>query len=133
MLTPAAALYQFFASAVTGWDAYPENAVPSKAAGYDHDATLPYLTYNIPYTSHGGEVAGSVNLWHKTTSEKSLNAAATELLDAIGYGGTKLPCQGGCLWIKQGTCIPMDSGDIHLKRRYINVYVVYDTTTRKEE
>lgn len=131
-MTAAAALLDFFSSAVPGWSAYVETGVPSKAAGGDADAAFPYITYSIPLASHGKKVIGSVNLWHRTTSEQIMNDAATALLDAIGYGGSTIPCDGGCLWINSDNeAKPMDSGEIGIKRRYITVYVSYETTRQK--
>lgn len=133
-MTAAAALYKFFSSAVSVdgafWDAYPEDAVPSKAAGYDHDAAFPYLTYSLATSSlDAGEVSLSVNLWHKTQSEKRMNAAASALSDAIGRGGVTIPCDGGTLWLKRGTPFAqaMPDEDVTIKRRYINVVCEYLT------
>lgn len=127
-MTPAAALYQFFANAIPGWSAYAETAVPSKAAGDAYDAEFPYITYSIPLSSHGREVIGSVNLWSKSDTEKTMNDAANALLNAIEYGGFMIPCDGGGIWMRGDTIDPMDSGEIGIKRRHITVYASYETT-----
>lgn len=141
-MTPAAALYQFFASAIPGWSAYAETAVPSKAAGDAYDATFPYLTYSLPTSSFNfGEVSVSVNLWDKkrgakqdgtqagTATEATMNAAAAALSDAIGRGGVTLPCDGGYIWLKRGTPFSqaMADEDVTIKRRYINIVAEYAT------
>ena len=129
-MTPAAALYQFFASAVPGWDAYPETAVPSKAAGDAQDAAFPYLTYsNATSAFDEGEVGLSVNLWARTDSEKTMNDAASALSAAIGRGGATLACDGGYIWLKRGTPFAqaMADEDTAIKRRYINITAEYLT------
>ena len=136
-MTPAAALYQFFANAIPGWSAYAETAVPSKAAGDAYDATFPYLTYSLPTSSlNFGEVSISVNLWDKkrgtaqgTATEATMNDAANALSAAIGRGGVTLPCDGGFIWLKRGTPFAqaLPDEDITIKRRYVNITAEYLT------
>lgn len=134
-MTPAAALYQFFANAIPGWGAYAETSVPSKAAGDAYDATFPYITYSLPTSSFGfGEVSMSVNLWHKAAQgrkipETTMNDAAATLSDAIGRGGATLPCDGGYIWLKRGTPFAqaMPDEDVTIKRRYVNITAEYLT------
>lgn len=134
-MTPAAALYQFFASAIPGWSAYSETAVPSQAAGDAYDAAFPYLTYSLPTSSFDfGEVSIAVNLWHKAANnqkipETVMNDAANALSAAIGRGGVTLPCDGGFIWLKRGTPFAqaMQDEDTTIKRRYINITAEFCT------
>lgn len=138
--TPAAALYNFFSSAIPGWGAYAETAVPSKAAGDGADAAFPYLTYSLSTSSFdAGEVAIAVNLWGKKRVEKpdgqsgeteqTMNAAAAALSAAIGRGGVTLPCQGGMLWLKRGTPFAqsMPDDNVTIKRRRVNLVAEFAT------
>ena len=123
-MTPAAALYHFFSTAVEGWEAYPETSVPSKAAGYDTDAAFPYMTYSIPTSAfNAGEVSASVNLWHRTRSESVMNDAADALYDAIGRGGVRISFDGGFVWLKRGSPFAqaIAETDPKIKRRYVNL------------
>lgn len=120
-MTKGEALQQFFSQFM---DAYPSTAVPD-------DVTFPYLTYD-PITDAwgGGEVGLTVNMWFYTTGEAEPNAKAQELSEAIGFGGVRLPCDGGFIWLKRGSpwCQPLrDDADPMIKRRYINVTAEYLT------
>lgn len=128
-MTPAAALYQFFANAIPGWSAYAETSVPSIAAGDAYDATFPYMTYHAPMSFFNSErtnhISVSINLWHYDTSEKVMNDAALALADAIGLGGITLPCDRGVVTLYRGDPFdtPMsDADNPKLKRRYINAF-----------
>ena len=143
-MTPAAALLNFFSTAIVNreatdtdaenvryWDAYPETAVPSKVTGYTNDAVFPYLTYNAPFeTDCERNVSIAVNLWDYTLSEKTMNDAVSELSNAIGDGGRQILCDGGCIWLRRGTPFaqPMTDNDMKLKRRYINLTAAYHIT-----
>lgn len=92
---------------------------------------IPYLTYDLVTSAwEEGEVSLTVNLWYYTTSEAAPNAKARELSQAIGRGGTLLPCDGGAIWLKRGSpwCQSLhDDADTRIKRRYINVTAEYLT------
>lgn len=115
--------------ALQGWfekflPAYPISNVPE-------DAVFPWLTYElITGAFDSGEIGLTVNLWYYTESEAVPNAKAQEIADAIGMGGTLIPCDGGAIWIKRGTpwCQSItEEGNTNIKRRYINVTVEYLT------
>lgn len=120
-MTKEAALQAFF-----------ERFLPSYAsASVPDDVTFPYLTYDLITSAwEEGEVGLTVNLWYYTTSEATPNAMARTLSEAIGRGGTLLPCDGGAIWLKRGSpwCQSLhDDADTRIKRRYINVTAEYLT------
>ena len=130
------ALKQWFSRAVHNWEipiadgaalspvrtdtllsAYPSANVPD-------NALLPYLTYDAAYGSwESGPVAVTVNMWFHTSSVDIPDAAAMELSQAIGYGGVRIPCDEGCVWIKRGAPFSrtMPTEDPNLKLCYINL------------
>lgn len=120
-MTKEAALQAFFERFLPS---YASSAVPE-------DVIFPYLTYDLVTSAwEEGEVSLTVNLWHYTTSEAAPNAKARELSQAIGRGGTLLPCDGGAIWLKRGSpwCQSLhDDADTRIKRRYINVTAEYLT------
>lgn len=122
-MTKAAALLNFFKG--FGIDAYPDTSVPE-------DASFPYLTYSPIFDSYRGEeIFIPVNLWYRTTSEKTPNDKAQEISKFIGMGGRIVLCDEGALWIKRGSPFvqSMVAGDDNtLKRRYINITVEYITS-----
>lgn len=126
-MTKDKALYAFFSG--FGLPAYPGNAVLNEDG--EPDVVLPYLTYTPVFDSWGGEpVSLTVNLWYRTESEAIPNAKAQELSEAIGYGGVRLPCDEGLIWLKRGSpwCQNLaDEVDPAIKRRYINVTAEYLT------
>ena len=120
-MTKEAALQAFF-----------ERFLPSYAsAAVPDDVVFPYLTYDLVTSAwEEGEVSLTVNLWYYTTSEAAPNAKTRELSQAIGRGGTLLPCDGGAIWLKRGSpwCQSLhDDADTRIKRRYINVTAEYLT------
>ena len=120
-MTQEAALQAFFERFLPS---YASSAVPE-------DVVFPYLTYDLVTSAWGeGEVRLTVNLWYYTTSEAAPNAKARELSQAIGRGGTLLPCDGGAIWLKRGSpwCQSLhDDADTRIKRRYINVTAEFFT------
>lgn len=104
--------------------AYPVSNVPE-------DTVFPWLTYEfITGSFDSGEIDITVNLWYYTESEAVPNAKAQEIAEAIGAGGTQIPCDGGAIWIKRGSpwcqSVP-EEGNTNIKRRYLNVIVEYHT------
>lgn len=126
-VTKDKALYAFFSG--FGIPAYPDTAVLNEDG--ERDVVLPYLTYTPIFDAWGGEPASlTVNLWYLTEREDVPNAKAQELSDAIGYGGVRLPCDEGIIWLKRGSpwCQNLaDETDSAIKRRYINVTAEYLT------
>lgn len=151
-MTKAAALYQFFNTAIPVtlkdfglteetfgklsveeqeeiWNGgymrfYTSTSVPD-------DVVFPYGTYEyITSAWEGGEVGITVNLWFHTTLESVPNAKAEELSAVIGLGGKVIECDGGGIWLKRGSpwCQSLtDDTDEKIKRRYINVSAEYFT------
>ena len=120
-MTPEAAIHQW----MSGFDmpAYAATATPS-------DAEFPYLTYDLVMGEWGdGEVNMPVNLWFRTDSEAVPNAKVREMRDELKFGGVTLPCDGGMVWLKQGSpwaqAIRVDGEDDKVKRRYVNIDVEY--------
>lgn len=122
-MTKAEALYIFFNSFKL--DGFPSTAVPDQVA-------FPYLTYEMNMSSFNeGEVNCTVNVYYYTESEALPNAKAEEISKRIGFGGTRLKCDDGFIWVKKGTpfCQSLTEGDRNeVKRRYINLTLEYITT-----
>lgn len=113
-MTKGAALQTFFDG--FGIPAYPSTSVPEEAA-------LPYLTYTPMFDSWGGQLALTVNLWYRTSSEAVPSAKAQEISDALS-GGKYISCDGGALLLTRGSpwCQSLtDDTDATIKRRYINI------------
>lgn len=120
-MTPEAAIYQFLSG--FGIPAYAATATPS-------DAQFPYLTYELVVGDWGGgEVNMPVNVWYRTDSEAKPNAKVREIRDALKFGGAQVPCDGGALWLKQGSpwaqAVRVEGEDDKVKRRYVNINVEY--------
>lgn len=127
-MTPEAAIYQWLSR--FGIPAYASTSVP------DQDGPLwegfPYLTYDLVLGEWGRtEVNMPVNLFDRTASEKKLNDKVREIAQAIGYGGTTVPCDGGMLWLKKGSpwaqAMSIEGEDDDVKRRYININIEFLT------
>lgn len=117
-MTKTEALYGFFNS--FGMSAYPVTAVPD-------NATLPYLTYEIPAGYTGDQVSIGVGLWFHTESEAVPNATTEEIGNDIGLGGIIVSYDGGAMWIKRGTpwATAPSVQDNTLKYRALNVTIDY--------
>lgn len=125
-MTPEAAIYQFMNS--FGIPAYSEASVPDQNA--PEWQGFPYLTYQLVIGEWmDGEVNMPVNLYDRTTSEKTLNTKVREMSNAIGRGGITLPCDGGMLWVKKGSpwaqAMNIEGEDEMVKRRYININIEF--------
>lgn len=118
--------FQFF-----GIPFYPASSVPSSPKKPD-GVIFPYGTYELITSAWDeGEVGLTVNLWYYTESEAIPNAKAQEISNAIGMGGTLVPCDGGAIWIKRGSpwCQNLrDDSDPNIKRRYLNITAEYLTS-----
>lgn len=121
-MNKAQALYSFFNSFEI--DGYPNTAVPD-------NVTFPYLTYEVTTSSWGeGEVNCTVNVYYYTESEALPNQKAEQIGKAIGFGGVRLLCDDGIIWVKKGSpwCQSLTEGDRQeVKRRYINISLEYLT------
>ena len=123
-MTPEAAVYNF----LSGFSipAYAASSVPDQAQ-------FPYITYELVLGLwDGGEVNVPVNVWYRTESEAVPNAKVREISQAIGRGGTTVPCDGGMLWIKRGLpwaqSLTIEGEDEKVKRRYVNINIEFLTT-----
>ena len=120
-MTPEAAIYQFLSG--FGIAVYAPTSTPS-------GAEFPYITYDLVVGDWmEGEVNMAVNLWDRTDSEAKLNAKVREMREALKFGGVTLPCDGGMLWLKQGSpwaqAVRVEGEDEKVKRRYVNINVEY--------
>ena len=120
-MTPEAAIYQFLSG--FGIAVYASTSTPS-------GAEFPYITYDLVVGDWmEGEVNMAVNLWDRTDSEAKLNAKVREMREALKFGGVTLPCDGGMLWLKQGSpwaqAVRVEGEDEKVKRRYVNINVEY--------
>ena len=124
-MTPEAAIYQFLSG--FGIPAYAATSTPS-------DAEFPYITYDLVVGDWGSfEVNMPVNVWYRTDSEAQPNAKVREMRDALKFGGVTIPCDGGMLWLKQGSpwaqAVRVEGEDEKIKRRYVNINVEYLLST----
>lgn len=122
-MTPEAAIYSFLNS--FSIPAYASSSVPDQAA-------FPYITYDLVIGEWmRGEVNMSVDVWYRTESEAIPNAKVREIAEAIGYGGTTIPCDGGMLWLKKGSpwaqAMTVEGEDEKVKRRYVNISIEFLT------
>lgn len=118
------ALHSFWSS--FGLYAYDENTVPT---GNDKP-NYPYITYDAAIADFGQPVALSGSLWYYGTSWSQITTKMTEIEDRIRRGGQMIPCDGGGIWIKQGTPFAQrvnDSNDM-IRRIFMNIEVEYITT-----
>lgn len=120
-MTPEAAIYGFLNG--FGIPAYASTSTPS-------DAAFPYITYDLVVGDWGSfEVNMPVNVWYRTDSEAQPNAKVREIRDALKFGGVTIPCDGGMLWLKQGSpwaqAVRVEGEDEKIKRRYVNINVEY--------
>ena len=124
-MTPEAAVYQWMSS--FGIPAYAHTSVPDE--GSDDWRGFPYLTYQLVVGDWGGgEVNIPVKLWFRTESEAVPNAKVRQMRDALRFGGVQLPCDGGTVWLKQGSPWAQsvrEEGDDEIKGRYVNVNAEY--------
>lgn len=123
-MTPEAAIYTF----LSGFSipAYAASSVPDQAQ-------FPYITYELVLGLwEGTEVNVPVNVWYRTESEAIPNAKVREISQAIGLGGTTVPCDGGMLWIKRGMpwaqSVTVEGEDDKVKRRYVNINIEFLVT-----
>lgn len=120
-MTPEAAIYRFMSG--FGIPAYAATSTPS-------DAEFPYVTYDLVVGEWGGgEVNIPVNVWYRTDSEAEPNAKVREIREALRYGGVMLPCDGGSVWLKQGSpwaqAMRVEGENEKVKRRYVNINAEY--------
>ena len=120
-MTKAAAIYQFWNS--FGLTAYEENAVP-------HDATFPYITYQLVTDSFDREIPLTVSIWYRSESWTGLNAKTEEISHKISRGGKVIPCDDGAIWLKRGQPFAQSMGDESdnlIKRKYLNITAEFMT------
>ena len=120
-MTKAAAIYQFWNS--FGLTAYEENTVP-------HDATFPYITYQLVTDSFDREILLSSSLWYRSESWTAINAKTEEISQKISRGGKIISCDEGAIWLKRGQPFAQNMGDESddlIKRKYLNVTAEFIT------
>lgn len=120
-MTKAAAIYQFWNS--FGLTAYEENTVP-------HDATFPYITYQLVTDSFDREIPLAASIWYRSESWTDINAKTEEISQKISRGGKIIPCDGGAIWLKRGQPFSQnmrDESDDLIKRKYLNITAEFMT------
>ena len=102
-----------------GLPAYDENTVPT---GEDKPE-FPYITYEASVSNLGYPVALSGSLWYYGPSWDSITAKLTEIQNELGMGGKVIPCDGGALWLKQGSPFAQRMADPTdmVRRIYMNI------------
>lgn len=111
------ALQSFWSS--YGLPAYDENTVPDE----EDKPTFPYITYDAVVSNLGTPVAMSASLWDYGTSWSRVTTKMAEIQADLGRGGRIIPCDGGAVWIKQGTPFAQrmpDDNDM-IRRIVINI------------
>lgn len=123
-MTKAAAIQGFWES--FGLAAFEENAVPTG----DDAPEFPYITYELATDDFGNSVPMSASLWYRGSSWVPVNAKADEIGARIGYGGVRIPCDGGFLWLRRGSPFAQSMGDPDddmIRRKVLSVDVMYLT------
>jgi hypothetical protein len=119
IMTKQGAVYDFYSK--FGIDCYEENSVP-------HDATFPYLTYDISVGGFDTKVATNVNLWYRETTWKNANAKENEIYNYLGIGGVYVTYDDGAIWFNRGEPFSNhlgDDSDDMIKRILINITLEY--------
>ena len=120
-MTKEAALYKFWSG--FGIPAYEENTVP-------HDASFPYITYQLVTDSFDREVPVTASVWYRSESWTAINAKTDEISQTISRGGKIIPCDGGAIWLKRGQPFAQSMGDESdnlIKRKYLNITAEFMT------
>jgi hypothetical protein len=124
-MTPEAAIHKWMNG--FGIPAYPHTSAPEE--GDEEWAGYHYMTYELAIGKwDGSELNLPVNVWYRTESEAAPNAKVREIRDALKHGGAMIQCDGGALWLKQGSPWAQairEEGDNKIKRRYVNINVEY--------
>ena len=125
-MTPEAAINEWMNG--FGIPAYAATSTPDE--GDDEWRGYPYMTYDLVLGDWGAvEVNMPVNVWYRTDSEAEPNAKVWEIRDALKFGGVTIPCDGGMLWLKQGSpwaqAVRVEGEDEKIKRRYVNINIEY--------
>ena len=110
-----------------GIPAYDENTVPTG----DNRPSFPYITYDASVSNLGYPVAMSGSIWYYGTSWAMITAKMTEIQSEIGMGGKIIPCDGGALWIKQGSPFAQRMSDPNdmVRRILINIEAEFLTAS----
>ena len=101
-----------------------------RASSVPEDVVFPYGTYEYATAAWGDEPVGlTVNLWFYTESESVPDEKEMELSERIGFGGVRIPCDEGFIWLKRGSpwSQSIKEDDPNMKRRYINITAEYHT------
>ena len=93
MINTAKALEQFYSS--FGLRAYLEDNVPD-------DVKRPYITYQLVETEWDQPATHYARIWYHDTGMAAILQVVDLVKDAIS-SGARIPCEGGCVVIRQGT------------------------------
>lgn len=105
--------------------AYDESTVPTG----DSAPEMPYITYDVVVSSFGTPVAMSASIWYYGSSWSQITTKLGEIEARIGRGGVFLPCDGGAIWVVQGTPFAQRMSDENdmVRRIFINIEAEYIT------
>jgi len=86
-----------------------------------------YITYEFAVGELDAPVTLSIDLWHKSTSWREIEAKAAEIAQAIGNGGKKVHYDGGSIWITRSTPVyqRMDAANEDYRRIHFNINAEY--------
>lgn len=121
-MTKEAALHAFWGR--FGLSQFEENTVPTGS----ESPKMPYITYQAVDGSFGESLQATASLWYRAGNWTDINRKAHEISAAIGYGGIRVPYDGGAIWIRRGTPFAQnmgDSNDDSIRRKYLNVTLEY--------
>ena len=105
--------------------AYDESTVPTG----DSAPEMPYITYDVVVSSFGTPVAMSASIWYYGSSWSQITTKLMEIEARIGRGGVFLPCDGGAIWVAQGTPFAQRMSDENdmVRRIFINIEAEFIT------
>lgn len=95
------ALYGFWSS--FGIPAIDEQSAYDESITKELNLDFPYITYETVVGELNDSVTLNADLYYRSSSWEEIEKKAAEIFDAIGYGGTFVPYDGGAIWIKRGT------------------------------
>lgn len=121
-MTKEAVLHDFMNS--FGMNAYKSSSVPD-------DVTFPYAVYDGRTGYYDGDSESiAVQFYFYTDSEMIPNAFVETVSQRLGFGGVKLKCDTGYIWIYRGKpwCLSLnDDTDKTIKVRNINLQIKFMT------
>lgn len=111
------------------WSGFQIPAIDEQSS-YDESVTkklnldYPYITYEAAVGELGDSITLNADIYYRSTSWAEIEQKAAEIYDAIGYGGTFVPYDGGAIWIKRRNPAYQRMGednDLNVRRIHYNI------------